>query len=126
MTRADWSLAAPVRDWVQSKPDAPCVIFEGVTLTWREFFDRSAQLAQGLLAAGFRPQNRIAYLGKNRPEFFEILVGVGMAGGVTGAVNWRLSPREMLGLLNHRKAPESLLVRKSSASWAKFADNCGA
>jgi len=122
MTRADWSLAAPVRDWVQSKPDAPCVIFEGVTLTWREFFDRSAQLAQGLLAAGFRPQNRIAYLGKNRPEFFEILVGVAMAGGVTGAVNWRLSPREMLGLLNHSKATVIFVDPEFLGQLAQFRD----
>jgi long-chain acyl-CoA synthetase len=109
MTRTDWSLAASVRRWVQIKPDAPCVTFEGATLTWSEFFNRSAQLAQGLIAAGFEPRCRAAYLGRNRPEFFEILVGAAMAGGVTGAVNWRLSPREMLGILNHSK-PATLFV----------------
>jgi long-chain acyl-CoA synthetase len=52
------------------------------------------------------------YLGRNRPEFFELLVGASMAGAVTTAVNWRLSPRETQFILDNSQA-QILVVEDS-------------
>jgi long-chain acyl-CoA synthetase len=104
MSTVDWAIAATVRHWVTRKPDQPCITFENTTLTWQQVFDRACRVGQGLLSVDLQPQDRVVYLGKNCPEFFEILIGVSMAGGVTGAVNWRLAPREMLFIINHCRA----------------------
>jgi long-chain acyl-CoA synthetase len=101
---ADLSIAASVRHWVRRKPDAPCLICDGTSRTWREVYERASRIGQGLVAAGIAPQDRIVYLGKNRLEFFEILLGASMAGAVTAAVNWRLSPRESLAIINNSSA----------------------
>jgi long-chain acyl-CoA synthetase len=100
----DWAIAAMVREWVIRKPDQPCLICAGTTRTWREVFDRTSRLAQGLVQADVEPHDRVMYLGKNRSEFFEILIGASMAGVVTAALNWRLAPREMRQILNHSRA----------------------
>jgi long-chain acyl-CoA synthetase len=100
----DWAIAAPVRYWCARKPDATCIAFDGGTRTWQQVFDRAAQVAQALRALGAEPQDRVMYLGRNRPEFFELLVGASMAGVVTTAVNWRLSPRETQFILDNSQA----------------------
>jgi long-chain acyl-CoA synthetase len=104
MAYDDWAIAGSLRYWVARKPQAPCITFEGTTWTWQDVFRRASQLGQALLSAGAQPQDRVAYLGKNRAEFFEILAGASMAGGVMGAVNWRLTPREILKVINHSGA----------------------
>jgi long-chain acyl-CoA synthetase len=104
MERVDWALASTVREWVGRKADNACLTFEDRTYTWCEVYERASRLGQGLLGAGLQPQDRVIYLGKNRPEFFEILVGASMAGVVTAALNWRLAPPEMLFILNHSEA----------------------
>jgi long-chain acyl-CoA synthetase len=104
MVPTDWAIAAPLRRWAAVKPDNPCLIYESVTLTWWEVLNRASRVAQGLVSVGLRPQDRVCYLGKNRPEFFEILAGASMAAGVTVPLNWRLAPREILTIINDCRA----------------------
>jgi long-chain acyl-CoA synthetase len=102
--RTDWAIARMVREWAVRTPEKPCLVSDGTNRTWREVYDRASRLAHALLQAGLAPQDRAIYLGKNGPEFFEILIGASMAGVVTAAVNWRLAPREMLQIINHSTA----------------------
>jgi long-chain acyl-CoA synthetase len=102
--RTDWAIARMVREWAVRTPEKPCLVSGETTRTWREVYDRTSRLAHALLQAGLSPQDRAIYLGKNGPEFFEILIGASMAGVVTAAVNWRLAPREMLQIISHSTA----------------------
>jgi acyl-CoA synthetase (AMP-forming)/AMP-acid ligase II len=61
-------------------------------------------VAQALLAEAVAPQERVAFLDRNVPEFFPFLFGAAMADAVTLAVNWRLAPREMEYILNHSQS----------------------
>src|SRR5690606_30992457 len=70
------------------------------TWTWREFGDRSSQVAQGLIDAGIEAGDRVSFLDQNGPEYFEFLIGAMMAGSVVASVNWRLAPREMVQVIN--------------------------
>jgi long-chain acyl-CoA synthetase len=98
------SYAETIRLGAARTPDAPCLTFQERTWSWREVLGRSSQAAQGLLEAGLEPGGRVIFLGKNCSEFFEILYGTSMAGGVTGGVNWRLAPHEMLAVINNAEA----------------------
>jgi acyl-CoA synthetase (AMP-forming)/AMP-acid ligase II len=104
LAESSWAVAEPIRKWAHRKPDAPCIVCEGTVRTWRAVDERSSRLAQGLLAAGLGAQDRVIYLGHNRGEFFEILIGASKAGVVTAAVNWRLSPREMSDIIGPSRA----------------------
>ena len=56
---------------------------------------RSNQVAGALAAAGVGAGDRVAYLGKNSLEFFELLFGASKVGAVTVPVNWRLAAPEI-------------------------------
>ena len=65
---------------------------------------RASQVANGLIAAGTKPQARIAYLDKNSDRFFEVTFGSAKANAVMVAVNWRLAPPEVAYILNDSNA----------------------
>jgi long-chain acyl-CoA synthetase len=80
--------------------------------TYEALRDESARVAQALLAEGVAPQERVAVLDKNAPEYFTFLFGAAMANAVTLAVNWRLAPPEMEYILNHAQARVLLVGRE--------------
>jgi long-chain acyl-CoA synthetase len=80
------------------------ITFGDRAVTWAEMAARAARVAQGLRAAGLRPQDRVAFLDKNGVEYFEVLFGGGMANVVNVAVNWRLAPAEMRYIIDDARA----------------------
>lgn len=72
--------------------------------TFRELDAEACQCANALVAMGIGAQDRVAYLGKNTPEYFTYLFGAAKLNAVSVAVNWRLAPPEMEYILNHSEA----------------------
>ncbi len=61
-------------------PGKPAVIADGLTLSWREFGARTAQVANGLLDAGLGRGDRVVLLMGNSPEMAEAIFGPMRAG----------------------------------------------
>lgn len=80
-------------------PDRPALTFNGRTLTYGQLDDRCNRLADSLSRLGVGPGDRVAFLGRNQPEHFEIVFAVAKLGGVTVGMNWRLSPSELAAQL---------------------------
>jgi acyl-CoA synthetase (AMP-forming)/AMP-acid ligase II len=57
--------------------------------------------ANGLIALGVKPGDRVAFLGKNHPLYFEAFVGAARIGAVMTPVNWRLAPPEVAYILDN-------------------------
>src|SRR5438445_13670754 len=89
-----------IRTQAATRGDAPAITFGERTITFAELNERSNRVAAGLVAEGIGPQDRIAYLDKNGPEYFELLFGAGKANAVNVAVHWRLAPPEMAHLIS--------------------------
>ncbi len=83
------------RHHAKSRPDRAAIHFEGQRITFGELDRRAAQVANGLIAEGVKPQARIAYLSKNSPAFFELWFGAAKADIVLVPVNFRLAPPEV-------------------------------
>jgi long-chain acyl-CoA synthetase len=94
-------LADVLRSHARERGDRVALIAGDRTWTYRELRDEAARVAQALAAEGVGPQDRVAVLDKNGPEFFAVLCGAVMDRAVTLAVNWRLAPREMEYILEH-------------------------
>ena len=105
-------LADLVRTHADVRPDKAAFIFEDRTTTYDELNRGASQVANGLLELGIRPGERIAYLGKNAPEYFEILMGGSKAGAVMCPVNWRLAPAEIAYIINDMKAQIMFIGRE--------------
>lgn len=99
-----WSLAGIIRDHARQRGARPMITQDGRTITWAEMDARSSRVAQGLLAAGLAEHDRVAFVDKNGPEYFEVLFGGGKANVVNVAVNWRLTPGEMAYIINDAEA----------------------
>jgi acyl-CoA synthetase (AMP-forming)/AMP-acid ligase II len=91
---------------IQAKnfPDKTALIFEDEPQSYSAFHRHTSQVANKLLQLGVNPNDRIAYLGKNTAAYFEILIGVSKAGGVTCPLNWRLSIPELTYILENSKS----------------------
>lgn len=97
-------LADMVRRQARDRPEKIAFKFEGETMTFAELDTGASRVANGLLALGLKPDERVAYLGKNSHLYFEMLMGVSKAGGVTCPVNWRLAGPEIAYILNDARA----------------------
>ena len=90
-----------IRNHAKATPDRIAMRAEDRVWTYGELHRESARVAQAMLAEGVGPQERVAVLDRNVPEYFTFLFGATMINAVTLAVNWRLAPPEMEYILNH-------------------------
>ncbi len=97
-------LADVLRTHANERPDKDALVFGDRRITYGDLAEESAQVAQALLAAGVAPQQHVAVLDKNAPEYFTFLFGAAMVNAITLAVNWRLAPPEMEYILNNAEA----------------------
>ncbi len=97
-------IAEIVLNGAAEKPDADMIIYEGRHITWSEMRGDSCRVANALRADGVGPADRIAYIDKNGPEYFELAFGCSFLKAVTVAVNWRLAPPEMAYIVNDAEA----------------------
>ena len=98
------SIADIVRVHGRERPTDPAIHYEGRTLTFGDLDVRSNRLANALRAAGVGAGDRVAFLEKNSPEFFELSFAVAKLNAVTVAVNWRLTPAEVARIVNDARA----------------------
>ena len=85
-------------------PDRTALVFENQRFTYREFNQRSNQVAQAFLRFGLQKGDRVATLLFNSPELVEVFMGAAKIGGVFTPINFRLAAEEVIYLVNHSDA----------------------
>lgn len=78
--------------------------FEGTETNFGELETRSNRVANGLLASGIKPGDRIAYLGKNLDVYYEILFGCTKIRATLAGMNNRLAAPELRFVLSDSEA----------------------
>lgn len=102
-------LADLVRRHAVERADAVALTFEGRDTSYAAFDALAGRVANGLIAAGVAPGNRVAFLGKNSDVYFEYWFGAAKAGVVLVPVNWRLAVPEIAYILAD-SGPKHVLV----------------
>ena len=105
------TLADITRAHRQARPNDLAIRYmaDGREWTFEQLDLEACAVAHVLRDQGIGDQSRIAYLGKNEPEYFFFLYGGAKLGAVSVAVNWRLAPPEMEYIINNSEA-EILLI----------------
>ncbi len=98
------SIADIVRVGAQDRPDVAALVMDGDVTTYGQLDRRASKVANGLLALGLKPGDRVGFIGKNSTAYFEILFGALKARGVVVGVNSRLAGPEVAYVLNDAKA----------------------
>jgi long-chain acyl-CoA synthetase len=102
---ADVRVADVVRRTARERPEVVALRHGERELTYGQLDARSSQLAHALLGHGIGEGARVAYLGRSAPEVIELLCAVSKIGAVIVPLNWRLSVRELGGVLQNSQAP---------------------
>ena len=74
------------------------------SLSYAQWDERATRLAQGLIALGLQPGDRVALLAYNRLEWLEIYVALARAALVAVPVNFRLAGAEVAYIVQHSQA----------------------
>ena len=88
--------------------NAPALYFKRgarwIPISWADYARAVSRLANGLLAEGLDPQDRVALWSGNRPEWQIADLGIAHAGLVTVAIYQTLAPDQVKYLLAHSEA----------------------
>jgi acyl-CoA synthetase (AMP-forming)/AMP-acid ligase II len=98
------TLAEIVRHQAATQPERIALTFAEGDTSYGALDLRANQVANGLIAAGLRPQSRVALLDKNHDSFFEIWFGAAKANVVLVPINWRLAQPEIAFIVNDAEA----------------------
>jgi long-chain acyl-CoA synthetase len=98
-------VADVVRRAAEGRPGVVALRHGERALTYAQLDERSNRLAQALLAFGVGRGARVAYLGRAAPEVIELLCAASKVEAVIVPLNWRLSRRELAGVLENAQAP---------------------
>jgi acyl-CoA synthetase (AMP-forming)/AMP-acid ligase II len=123
MTEGGWSLAGIVRRHAAEHGTRPMLTHGDRIVTYGEMHARSSRVAQALAAEGVRSQDRVGFIDKNGPEYFEVLFGGGKLNAVNVAVNWRLAPAEMAYIVNDAQVGVLILGHEFTAHLEQMASS---
>lgn len=101
-------------------PDHTAIIHGNKKYTYKEFYDRSRQLASSLSKAGISKGDTVAILAPNIPAMLEAHYGIPMVGAVLNALNYRLDAEAIAFILDHGEA-KAFLVDGEFSELAKDA-----
>jgi len=76
-------------------PEAPCTIFKGAKISYREMNEITDRLAAGLSSIGIKKGDRVGIFIPNTPQFVMAYFAILKIGGIVVATNPLYSPREI-------------------------------
>lgn len=106
-------------------PGRAALVDGGEPLDYATLDRRASQVANGLLADGCAPQERVAILARNGSGFCEALLGCLKAGAVALPVNWRLSAPEVGFILRHAGVKRLFVAAEFAATARAAAEAAG-
>lgn len=106
-------------------PDAPAVVYNDVTRSWRETDQRATRLARGLRAQGVQPGDVVSVVAPNIPELYECHFGVPMCGAVLNVINNTLDPDTMAYILEHSRTRVLIVDPEYAPRVQQALDLCG-
>jgi fatty-acyl-CoA synthase len=89
-----------IEDTVDRLADKPAIIFEGASLTFREFDARANRFAQWALGQGLQPGHAVALVMENCPDYPTIWYGLSKVGVVTALINSNLEGKGLAHCIN--------------------------
>ncbi|WP_337661247.1 fatty acid--CoA ligase [Erythrobacter sp. Alg231-14] len=90
-----------VREHARLTPDKDAFTFGDETMSFADLDTGSNRVAHALASMGVTKGERVSFLGKNHPLYFEALLGAAKIGAVMTPVNWRLAPPEVAYILDN-------------------------
>lgn len=111
------------RGQARARPEEVAYVCGDESLTFADVDRRASRVANALLAAGLPVQSRVAYLARNTPAFYELMLGCAKSRHVVTPVNTRLALPEIAYILADSRARVLLVGREFYDTVAAFCDS---
>ena len=93
-----------VRDHAVATPDTPAFTFGDNVTSFAQLDEAGNRAARVLTDLGVSKGDRVCFLGKTHPFYFEVLLGAARIGAVMTPVKWRLAAPEDAYILGNAEA----------------------
>lgn len=90
--------------WVATRPDAPALTYDGTTLSWAQWAERTHRVSGALRANGIQRGGVVAFFDKNHPSCVELTLGSAGIGAATAVIPWRLIGDQLAYVFNDCRA----------------------
>jgi acyl-CoA synthetase (AMP-forming)/AMP-acid ligase II len=110
------SIDAAFRAQVSENGDRAALIFEGETRSFAHLGGDVERVSAWLISEGLAPGDRIAWWGKNHPDFVTLMLACARSGVVLVVVNWRLAQREVETILADATPAQLFITEEFTAS----------
>jgi len=94
--------------------------------TYAQYGERCERLAAGLLSLGVKPGDRVAYLSFNNNQLLEGYYGPALIRAIVMPLNVRLTPPELIQILNHSGATVLIFENEFAPLVSAFHEACPA
>jgi len=106
------------------RPTSTAIQYRGTTTSYGQLRADSQRLAHALCTSDVRHGEHVAILAKNSPEYVTAYFGCPAAGAILTCLNYRLSDRELVYVLNDCEARVLLLDAEFAEIWQRIHDLC--
>ncbi len=89
------NLSSFIRFHARQDPDRVAIVYDGLAISYAQFYDRILATAQLLMRTGIREGDRVGLLMNNSPAFLDIYFAVSHLGAIVVPINFRLSAEEV-------------------------------
>jgi acyl-CoA synthetase (AMP-forming)/AMP-acid ligase II/acyl carrier protein len=96
---------------VATAPEAPAIVFEGTTTTYRQLAHSVTQLAGALAEAGVERGDRVVIVMPNHPSFFAVYYGAQRLGAIAVPVFHASAPQRVAGIARQCGAAAIVTLR---------------
>ena len=88
----------------QHSREAPAIIFDGREVSYAELADRTRTMASAIASVGIQPQDRVALLLNDSPEFIEAFIAICSMGMIAVPINTALRLDEHRAIIHNCRA----------------------
>ncbi|MFD0666876.1 AMP-binding protein [Ramlibacter sp. MAHUQ-53] len=121
---AEWNFADVWEAVAQACPERPAQVHGGLTLTWREFDQRANGIADWLLRAGCRHQDKVALYLYNGPEYLQAAFACLKVSLVPVNTNYRYKQQELRFLWDNADASAVVFDASFTATIEEIRAQC--
>jgi long-chain acyl-CoA synthetase len=114
------SLPALLKTFLQEQPDKVALIEEGVERTWGESIHRIYRMANGLVALGVEPGDRVAMLSRNSMDYSEMFAAALISGACVVPLQSMITDKSLDMMLRDSGAKVLVLAQEMSAMAEEF------
>lgn len=120
-----FTFSGVLTDIARRTPDATAVVHEDTALTFAQLGERGTRLAHVLADLGVAGQQRVGFLGRNGPAFFELALACSLLDAVLVGLNWRLAAGELAAIVDDADLAALVCAPDLRALVADVADRGG-